>query len=86
MEVTLKKPEVETLRVNIGKETYEVPLGNSLAIEEWKLIETFEGTFEFFKKYIPAEVANKLTICEINQITEAWKQATREQTGVNPGE
>lgn len=86
MVVTLKKPEVETLRVNIGKDTFEIPLGNSLSIEEWKLIETFEGTVEFFKKHIPEEVIKSLTISEINQITAAWKQATHEQIGVNPGE
>ena len=86
MEVTLKKPEVETLRVNIGEGTFEIPLGNSLSIDEWKLIETFEGTVAFFKKHIPEEVVNTLTISEINQITAAWKQATHEQIGVNPGE
>ena len=86
MDVTLKKPEVETLRVNIGKDSFEIPLGNSLSINEWKLIETFEGTVEFFKKYIPEEVVNALTISEINQITAAWKQATHDQIGVNPGE
>lgn len=86
MEVTLKKPEVETLRVNIGEGTFEIPLGNSLSIDEWKLIETFEGTVAFFKKHIPEEVVNALTISEINQITAAWKQATHDQLGVNPGE
>lgn len=86
MEITLKKPEVETLLVNIGDTKVHIPLGNSLSIADWKLIETFEGTFEFFKKYIPEEVANSLTVSEINQITEAWKKATREQTGLSSGE
>lgn len=86
MEITLKKPEVETLRVNIGEGGFEIPLGNSLSFEEWKLIETFEGTVEFFKKHIPEKLINALTISEINQITAAWKQATHEQIGVNPGE
>ena len=86
MEVTVKKPEVETLRVNIGEDSFEIPLGNSLSIADWRLIETFDGTFEFFKKYIPEEVANSLTVAEINQITEAWKKATREQTGLSSGE
>lgn len=86
MEITLKKPEVETLLVNIGDIKVHIPLGNSLSIADWRLIETFEGTFEFFKKYIPEEVANSLTVAEINQITEAWKKATREQTGLTSGE
>lgn len=86
MEVTLKKPEVETLRVNIEKDSYEIPLGNSLSIDEWKLIETFEGTVEFFSRYIPETAVKSLTISEINQITAAWKQATQSQIGVNPGE
>ena len=35
MEVTVKKPEVETLRVNIGEDSFEIPLGNSLSIADW---------------------------------------------------
>lgn len=86
MEITLKKPEVETLRVNIGKDSVEIPLGNSLSLEEWDLIKTFEGTVEFFKKFIPGDIAKTLTISEYNQITAAWKQATSEQVGADPGE
>lgn len=85
MEITLKKPEIETLRVNIGKETVEIPLGPSLTLDEWASLNTFEGTVTFYNKYIPEKVAKTLTFAEYNQITEAWQEATK-KAGINSGE
>ena len=86
MEITLKKPEVETLLVNIGDTKVEIPLGTSLSIAEYDSIKTFEGTIEFYKKYIPKEIADALTFDEYNQITTAWVEATRKAGRVSPGE
>ena len=86
MEITLKKPKVETLRVNIGDEVVEIPLGSSLTLEEWATLNTFEGTVKFYNKYIPAKIAKTLTYDEYNQITTAWTEATQKQSKISVGE
>lgn len=86
MEITLKKPEVETLRVNIGEGTYEIPLGASLTVSDYASLNSFEGTIAFYKKYIPEEVADSLTFDEWNQITEAWTKATKKSGRLSSGE
>ena len=86
MEITLKKPEVQTLRVNIGDASIEIPLGNSLTIEEYSDLDTFEGTVRFYKRYIPEDIANGLTFAEYNQITQAWTEATRKAANMSVGE
>ena len=53
MEITLKKPKIETLKVNIGDASVEIPLGSALTVDEYKQIGTFEGTIKFYSKYIP---------------------------------
>ena len=86
MEITLKKPVIETLKVNIGKETAEIPLGPFLTVDEYASLNTFEGTIAFYKKYIPKEVADVLTFDEWNQITEAWTEATKKLGRISSGE
>lgn len=86
MELTLKKRETEVLRVNIGDEVVNIPLGSSLTIDEFAELATFEGTVKFYNKYIPPKIAKTLTISEYNQITEAWLEATRKETKLPVGE
>jgi len=86
MEITLKKPEIETLTVKIGDSSFEIPLGNSLTIDEYEGLGTFEGTVKFYKKYIPEKIAKDLTFAEYNQITEAWAEATRKAGKLGVGE
>lgn len=86
MEITLKKPPVEYLRVNIGEDTCEIPLGPYLTIDEYASLNTFEGTIKFYKKYIPDNVAENLTFDEWNQITEAWTEATKKLGRLGSGE
>lgn len=86
MEITLKRPEIETLRVNIGSDVVEIPLGASLTLEEYANLNTFEGTIKFYNKYIPESVAKNLTFNEYNQITKAWVEATQKQSRVKSGE
>ena len=86
MEVTIKKPEVQTLRVNIGDTVVEIPLGNSVPYEEQAALATFEGTVAYYKRYIPEDIAKTLTVDEYNQITAAWVEATKAASGMTPGE
>lgn len=84
MEITLNKPEVETLKVNIGDKSYSIPLGSSLTLAEYASLDTFEGTVKFYKKYIPE--IDSLTFAEINQITKAWTEATQKANNLGLGE
>ena len=85
MEITLKKPEVEVLRVNIGDKAIEIPLGPYLTVEDYASLSTFEGTVAFYNRFIPAKIAKNLTFAEYNQITEAWTEATK-KAGIKSGE
>ena len=86
MEVKIKKPEVQTLRVDFGDTVVEIPLGNSVPYDEQATLATFEGTVAFYKRYIPKDIAKTLTVDEYNQITTAWVEATKAASGMPPGE
>lgn len=86
MEITLKKPELETLRVNIGETVVEIPLGNSITVDEYAELSSVDGTINFYKKYIPKDIAKTLTFAEYNQITSAWVEATKKSTKMGLGE
>ena len=85
-EFTLKKKEAKTLRLNIGDESFQIPLAGSLTPEEAVTLNTAEGTIAFFNKYISPEITKELTVDDYNEITEAWKNATRKASGKTPGE
>ena len=75
-EFTLKRNIVKTFKVNIGDDSYSIPLGGSLTPKEWVGLDTFAGTVDFMRRYIPADVADTFTIDEWNAIIEAWKTET----------
>lgn len=86
-EITLgQSKEVKTLRVNIGEETYSVPLAGSLSIAEMKKLKTDEDSFEFFGKYIPKNILNNLSFDDFRALTEAWKKTSSSEGGMNVGE
>lgn len=85
-EFTLKRNIVKTLKVNIEGESYSVPLGGSLTPAEWTGLDTFAGTIEFLRKYIPADVADTFTVDEWNAIINAWKDETGRNNTKTVGE
>lgn len=85
-EFTLKKREADTLKLNIGDESFQIPLAGSLTPEEAAPLDTQAGTIEFFNKYISKEIADALTINEYNAITKAWVDASKKVSGKTPGE
>lgn len=85
-EFTLKKKEEQTLRLNIGDDSFQIPLGGSLTPEEAAGLDTQAGTIEFFNKYISEEVAKSLRIDDYNEITKAWISASKKASKKTPGE
>ena len=87
-EITLKNAEeIKVLKVNIGDETYSVPLSGSLSIREMRAMrDGSEDGFDFFGKYIPMEVLETLTMDEFAALNNAWKEASSEQSDASVGE
>lgn len=86
-EFTLKPREADTLKLNIGDKSYQIPLGNCLTPAEAAPLDTQAGTIEFIRKYIDdEEIKASLRICDYNEITKAWVEASKKAAGKNPGE
>jgi hypothetical protein len=85
-EFTLKRREAKKLKINIDDKSYFIPLSGSMKPKEVAKLDTVEATLEFMKKYIPGEVLDELTQDEYNDIVRAWGEASKEASGLNPGE
>ena len=75
-EFTLKRKPVKTLKVNIGEESFMIPLAGSLTPEELAKLDTAEGTRDYFRKFLSDDVKEFLTIDDYNEITRAWVDAS----------
>lgn len=85
-EFTLKRAEAKTLKINIGEESYQIPLMGSLTFKEAKTLDTQEGTYAFIKRHIPGKVLDDLTVEEYNQIVYIWKEESQKHSGKDQGE
>lgn len=85
-EFTLQPKEANTLRLNIGDESFQIPLAGSLTPEEAAPLDTNTGTIAFFQKYLSKKVIKSLRIDDYNAITKAWLDASYKASGKKPGE
>lgn len=85
-EFTLKRNEAKTLRLNIGEDSFQIPLAGSLTPEEAAPLDTQAGTIAFFNKYIDADIVKELRIDDYNAITKAWIDASKKASKKTPGE
>ena len=85
-EFTLKMQEPKTLKLNIGDDSYQVPLAGSLSRKELLEIETPEGTYAFFLKYIPKKVLENIPLDGYNQIVNVWREESQKASRLTPGE
>lgn len=72
------KKVIEYLNVNIGDETYKVPLAKYLKIGEASKLDNNKAIIEFFNKYLGEDVVNNLTFDDLTEIAEAWKSVSTE--------
>ena len=82
---------VEVLSVDIDGKKYNIPLGTSLKVKEYRKLKKIkgdddEGMFSFLASYIGKDVVEELTIDEIRLIFNAWAAATQEAGGISVGE
>ena len=85
-EFTLKRHKAKTLKINIGDNSYYLPLSGSMKPKEVAGLDTVEATLAFMKKFIPEEVIDDLTQDEYNELVKAWGEASQEASGLKPGE
>lgn len=87
-EITLggQPKEKKYLRVNIGDDHYDVPLGGMLKPRELADMDTPEKTLAFLEKYIPKKVVENLCMDDYNVLVRAWADETKESSGVSVGE
>lgn len=86
-EITLGNKELrETLKVNIGKKSYSIPLMGSLSLAETRALANADDEFAFFKKYIPEDVLDSLALNDLKTLTSVWKEESEKASGVGMGE
>ena len=80
-ELTIKPREnVKTLKVNIGDDSYQIPLASSMSMKDARLVETQAGTYAYICKFIPREVLEELMVDDYNNIVNTWMK----ESGVTP--
>lgn len=82
-ELTLKRKEVECLKVNIDDKSYMIPLGKSLPLKKLSKMDNQDEVVRFFEEHLGKDVVETLTADDFKTIVEAWSEATREQGGDN---
>ena len=76
----------ETLAVEIGNKTYNVPLARSMKRKELIALKDEESVFQMFAKYIPSDVLDDLTMDEYQQLAQAWTDSNEAENGATMGE
>lgn len=74
-EFTLKKKESDFFKLNIGEESYLIPLARSLTFEEINKMQNKENVVEFFRKYLGDDVFNALTVDQFEIVCREWQKA-----------
>ena len=74
-EFTLKKKETDFFKLNIGEESYLIPLARSLTFEEINRMQDKENVVEFFRKYLGNDVFNALTVDQFEVVCREWQKA-----------
>ena len=88
-EYTLKKREEDYLKLNIGEDSFLIPLATNLTLDEVKNMDSTDGAIEFFQKYIREDVAKTLTLYNYKDLITAWRKASEkamESAGKSVGE
>lgn len=74
-EFTLKKKETDFFKLNIGEESYLIPLARSMTFEELNNMKNRKNIVEFFEKHLGKEVFNALTVDQFEIVCREWQKA-----------
>ena len=78
----------DCLEISIGDGKYMMPLANSMPLKTLKKLTKdadVDTILEVLEAYIPEEVTDELTVVDLRQIFEAWSEASKETSGIEPG-
>ncbi len=83
------KKQTDCLSIAIGEETYNMPLAGAMPMKILKKATAKDAdvndVIEVLTMYIPEEVVDYLTVDDVKAIFEAWGEASKEVSGVEPG-
>ena len=84
-------PKIEDFTVEIEGKKYKIPNAKKLKRGDFKLLNSIESgntdvLFDFLGKYIGQDVADELTIAELEAIYMAWSQIIKDSQGASLGE
>lgn len=84
-------PKIEDFTVEIEGKKYKIPNAKKLKRGDLKLLNSIESgntdvLFDFLGKYIGQDVADELTIAELEAIYMAWSQFIKDSQGASLGE
>lgn len=84
-------PKIEDFTVEIEGNKYKIPNAKKLKRGDLKLLNSIESgntdvLFDFLGKYIGQDVADELTIAELEAIYMAWSQFIKDSQGASLGE
>lgn len=85
-EFTLKRKETETLRINLGEESFQLPLQGGMTFKEAQKYKTPAGTYEYLKAQIPEHIFEALTMDEYSEIVKVWNDESMKAMGISLGE
>lgn len=74
-EFTLKKKETDFFKLNIGEESYLIPLARSMTFEELNNMKNRKNIVEFFEKHLGKEVFNAITVDQFEIVCREWQKA-----------
>ena len=77
---------IETLAVEIGDTTYQIPLARSMKRKELLALTTDEAVYDMFAKHIPPEVLDDMTLGEYEQLVNAWVETNQNTEDASLGE
>lgn len=78
----------DCLEINIGEKNYMMPLAGSMPLKTLKKLTKdadVDVILEVLNVYIPEEVTDEFTVADIRQIFEAWSEASKDNSGIEPG-
>lgn len=85
-EFTLKPKQERTIRINVGDESFQLPLQGSLSRKEVMTLATPEGTYSFIKKHVPKDILDNMDMEQYNELLAIWKKESEAVFGKSVGE
>ena len=85
-EFTLKPKQEKTIKINVGDESFQLPLQGSLSRKEVMNLATPKGTYSFLKRHVPKDILDNMDMEQYNELLKVWKSESEAVFGKSVGE